>query len=130
MLNGKQTLLISYLLLNVKGWWSFRKGRQIYIFVCFIFLYKEVEKISVPLFLSFSGRHGHLLRIIKIWKTDLLQKHSKISTPLIEVTINVYWWLSTHSFQDTQWHRAISVTGMKRAVGWVHLGLQFCWNGK
>lgn len=70
MLNGKQTVLIIYLLLNVKGWVKFQE-RQANLYICmFLCLYKEVEKISIPLLLSFSRRQGHLLRIIRIWKTD------------------------------------------------------------
>ena len=48
---------------------SGKAGKCIYLCV-FIFLYKKVENISIPLLLSFSRRQGHLLRIIRIWKTD------------------------------------------------------------
>lgn len=40
--------------------------------------------------------------------------------------MNVYWCLSTHFSYDTWQHGATSVTDMKRADGWVHLGFQFC----
>ena len=42
MLNGKQTVLIIYLLLNVKGWMKFQE-RQANVYIC-VFLYFYIKK--------------------------------------------------------------------------------------
>lgn len=72
MFNGNLAILITYLLLNVKGCMQYyvKSGS----FIQCRFLYQEGEKNSILLFfLPLSMRQGHLLRIYKIMESKPIE---------------------------------------------------------